>query len=89
MAVLRETTGPAAVIADAAAPAQDEPDPQRRGGRAVKEGDAYDLWLRRGLRRAYDAVATEPIPDDLLDLIEEDRGERDRIRRARAHVRDP
>jgi hypothetical protein len=55
----------------------------------VEEGDAFDLWLRRGLHRAFDAVAAEPIPDDLLRLIEEDRGERDRIRRARARGRSP
>ena len=79
------TTGPAAAVADRVAPARGEPGPQPRlrGGRAVEEGDAFDLWLRRGLRRAFDAVAAEPVPDDLLRLIEEDRGERDRIRRGR------
>jgi hypothetical protein len=41
------------------------------------------------LRETFDAVAAEPIPDDLLRLIEEDRGERERIRRGRAHGRDP
>jgi hypothetical protein len=55
----------------------------------VEEGDAFDLWLRRGLRRAFDAVAAEPVPHDLLRLVEEDRGEGDRIRRGRARVRDP
>jgi Anti-sigma factor NepR len=53
----------------------------------VDEGDAFDLWLRRGLRRAFDAVAAEPVPDDLLRMIEEDRGERDRIRRGRVRGR--
>lgn len=34
---------------------------------------AFDLWLRRGLHRLYDEVAIQPIPDNLLRLIEEDR----------------
>jgi hypothetical protein len=34
---------------------------------------AFDLWLQRGLHEIYDNVAREPIPDDLLKLIEEDR----------------
>ncbi len=49
----------------------------------MEEGNAFDLWLRRGLRRAFDAIAAEPVPEDLLRLIEEDRGERDRIRHGR------
>jgi len=39
-----------------------------------KEVDqAFDVWLRRGLHQLYDTVAREPIPEDLLRLIEEDR----------------
>jgi len=34
---------------------------------------AFDLWLRRGLHQLYDTVAKEPIPEDLLRMIEEDR----------------
>lgn len=34
---------------------------------------AFDLWLERSLKAMYDQVADEPIPDDLLKLIEEDR----------------
>jgi hypothetical protein len=34
---------------------------------------AFDLWLQRGLHEIYDNVASEPIPDELLKLIEEDR----------------
>lgn len=37
---------------------------------------AFDLWLRRGLHQLYDTVAREPIPEDLLRLIEEDRTSR-------------
>ncbi|MBV1800445.1 hypothetical protein KSF81_27265 [Siccirubricoccus sp. G192] len=49
-----------------------------------QEDDPFDLWLRRCLREAFDAVVAEPIPEDVLRLIEEDRAERERIRRARA-----
>ena len=39
-----------------------------------KEVDqAFDVWLRRGLHQLYDTVAQEPIPEDLLRLIEVDR----------------
>jgi hypothetical protein len=50
-------------------------DPATAG--AEQEGEAvdnaFDLWLRRGLHQLYDTVASEPIPDALLRLIEEDR----------------
>ncbi len=39
---------------------------------------AFDLWLNRGLHKLYDEVAREPIPDDLLKLIEENRDHEDR-----------
>ncbi len=35
--------------------------------------EAFDLWLKRGLHQIYDDVANEPIPEDLLKLIEDDR----------------
>ena len=34
---------------------------------------AFDVWLQRGLHRLYDQVAQEPLPPELLRLIEEDR----------------
>jgi len=39
---------------------------------AVAEA-AFDLWLNRGLHQLYDDVAREPIPDELLRIIEADR----------------
>ncbi|MEJ1976225.1 MAG: NepR family anti-sigma factor [Acetobacteraceae bacterium] len=33
----------------------------------------FDLWLQRGLHQMFDDVAKEPIPDELLKLIEDDR----------------
>ncbi len=34
---------------------------------------AFDLWLQRSLHQLFDTVAKEPIPEDLLRLIEQDR----------------
>ena len=34
---------------------------------------AFDLWLQKGLHDIFDNVAREPIPEELLRLIEEDR----------------
>jgi hypothetical protein len=44
--------------------------------RPPKEGkadEAFDLWLQRGLHKLFDDVASEPIPAELLKIIEEDR----------------
>jgi hypothetical protein len=34
---------------------------------------AFDVWLQRGLHQLSDDVTREPIPDELLKLIQEDR----------------
>lgn len=36
-------------------------------------GAAFDLWLKRGLHQLFDDVANEPLPEELLKLIEADR----------------
>lgn len=38
--------------------------------------EAFDVWLQQGLHKLYDSVAKEPIPDELLKLIEQDRADR-------------
>ena len=48
------------------------------------EEDAFDLWLRQNLHSAFDAIAVEPIPQDILRMIEDDRAERERVRCRRA-----
>jgi hypothetical protein len=57
--------------------AQDEHKGVRRAMRPVRTAkgveDAFDVWLHRGLHQLYDAVAKEPLPPELLQLIEEDR----------------
>ncbi len=69
-----------------AAPAQGAPG--AAGGPAKPgEEDAFTLWLRHSLRACHDSIAAEPIPEDLLRLIEEDRAERERIRRLRVRAR--
>lgn len=41
---------------------------------AKKSGDkAFDTWLKQGLHEIFDDVAREPVPSDLLKLIEEHR----------------
>ena len=34
---------------------------------------AFELFVQRGLHAIYDGVLAEPIPDELLRLIEDDR----------------
>jgi hypothetical protein len=46
--------------------------PTAREGENVPEA-AFDLWLQRGLHQLFDNVAKEPIPEELLRLIEDAR----------------
>ncbi len=48
------------------------------------EEDPFELWLRRSLHEAFDPALEEPVPVEVLRLIEEDRAGRERIRRRRA-----
>lgn len=32
----------------------------------------FDMWLQKQLHSMYDEIASEPLPDDLLNLIESD-----------------
>lgn len=34
----------------------------------------FDIWLQKQLHAMYDEVASEPLPEDLLKLIERDAG---------------
>jgi hypothetical protein len=56
--------------------------------RLATEDDAFDLWLGRSLHTAFDAVAAEPIPEDILKMIDDDRAERERVRCSRRAKRD-
>ncbi|ONG46205.1 hypothetical protein BKE38_25625 [Pseudoroseomonas deserti] len=56
-----------------AEPAVEASRPGSRHARPGAPDAAFDLWLQRGLHAMYDGVAKEPIPDELLRLIEQDR----------------
>lgn len=51
-------------------------DPTPLAGKAAslardgKSDAAFDLWLHRGLHELFDTIAQEPIPAELLRLIE-------------------
>jgi hypothetical protein len=49
---------------------RDRPRPERG---SAERSDAFDTWLRRRLQQSYGAIASEPIPEELLRLLEEDR----------------
>ncbi len=47
--------------------------PQPNKSKQSRPSDsAFDVWLNRGLHKLFDDVASEPIPEELLKLIEED-----------------
>ena len=48
-----------------------ESQPRSEGGGSAAAGDPFDAWLHRHLHRSYDATLAEPIPAELLRLIDE------------------
>lgn len=48
-------------------------EPKAPAAKPRKGERAFDMWLNRGLHELYDEVVREPVPQDLLNLIEEDR----------------
>jgi hypothetical protein len=34
---------------------------------------AFDLWLNRGLHELFDDVAKEPVPPELLKIVQDDK----------------
>jgi len=49
------------------------PVPPPEKGSEGRADSAFDLWLRRGLHQLFDEVAREPVPEELLRLIEDHR----------------
>jgi hypothetical protein len=41
--------------------------------KANKGERAFDTWLKQGLHKLFDDIASEPVPDTLLKMIDEDR----------------
>lgn len=56
----------------------DKADGGRTGGPARSKPRSndrpFDMWLHKQLHAMYDEIASEPLPDDLLKLIEKDAG---------------
>jgi len=50
-------------------PQQQRPEPPQTISRDPRE-TAVDLWIARELRRGYNRTLSEPVPEDLLRLIE-------------------
>ena len=46
--------------------------PPNQASLSRRSDSAFDVWLNRGLHQLFDDVASEPIPDELMKLIEED-----------------
>jgi hypothetical protein len=38
----------------------------------------FDMWLQKQLHAMYDEIAAEPLPDDLVGLIERDAENKDK-----------
>ena len=38
----------------------------------------FDMWLEKQLHAMYDEIAAEPLPDDLVHLIERDAENKDK-----------
>ena len=54
----------------------DRPTPRLDRTRGGGDAEAFDIWLQRGLHQLYDSVAKEPVPDELLRMIEQDLSDR-------------
>lgn len=61
--------------------ANDDKPPKKKSSDAMGRGKTkspnerpFDTWLQKQLHSMYDEIAAEPLPDDLLNLIERDAG---------------
>ncbi len=52
------------------APRAPKPEKARAEKDAVKSNPAFDVWLESKLHTMFDAVAAEPLPPDLVKLLE-------------------
>ncbi|GIL39765.1 NepR family anti-sigma factor [Roseiterribacter gracilis] len=49
--------------------------PRNKSNKAKKSpapGDRFDIWLDGKLKTAYGSVLDEPIPDDIMKLLEQE-----------------
>lgn len=61
--------------------ANDDKPPKKKSSDAMGRGKTkspaerpFDMWLQKQLHAMYDEIAAEPLPDDLVNLIERDAG---------------
>jgi hypothetical protein len=52
---------------------KDRPSPVKPREPEQATDTAFDIWLNRSLHQLFDDVAREPVPEDLLRIVEEDR----------------
>ena len=54
----------------------DKPELERAAGAARSKPRSndrpFDMWLHKQLHAMYDEIASEPLPDDLMNLIDND-----------------
>jgi hypothetical protein len=53
-------------------PRKNPPDAPPRSDATGLSERPFDKWLQKQLHAMYDEIASEPLPDDLLKLIEHD-----------------
>jgi hypothetical protein len=49
---------------------QDAPGHRARRAQPIKLNPAFDAWLETQLHQIFDAASTEPLPNDLVKLLE-------------------
>ena len=65
--------------------ANDDKPPKKKSSDAMGRGKTtkapnerpFDMWLQKQLHAMYDEIASEPLPGDLLNLIDRDAAESD------------
>jgi hypothetical protein len=45
---------------------------KRQKSKSPAHGDRFDIWLDGKLKTAYGSVLDEPIPDDIMKLLEQE-----------------
>jgi len=58
-------------------PQKDRANSARSKGMNAPAEKPFDMWLHKQLHAMYDEIAAEPLPDDLINLIERDAGKKD------------
>ncbi len=60
------------VMANDDKPLKGRADEVARGKPRTPTERPFDMWLQKQLHAMYDEIAAEPLPDDLLNLIDHD-----------------